>query len=450
MGLPLLPRPAWPRFIAPAQLIVLGSLPCAVLAGWAAAHGHGPELIAAVPLVAVAAWLLTTPYGSAAAAAPLLALPVRVMPGAPTIPHLDPKLTWALVAAGATFVFWFYGARQRRLSPWTAAALAVVGAAVFLLGEAHGARKQDSLYIIITAATGLALGSTLLDEKARRGLVLLGAGLALVAIGEAVGLPNPWVTVLGANRYVDLSNVQGATRAASSFGHPLIAGACLMMLGMFALTLRGKGAAVLTVVLLIGAAATVSRSALIGGAVGLIAYAGLSRTGERGRALVVIAGVAVVAVVVLGSVPSVRSSFSERVGEANSAQQVVRINTINIVEGDWSGDPGRLLVGQGIGSGGRYLVARGGNAAGFSIFDNQYVTSLYDAGLLVLVAFAVLVVLGIVEGTSLGRLGGLPALAVGLVVLAFVDGLYWPPLVLLLWAAIGLASIPAIVDDDRG
>jgi hypothetical protein len=429
---------------------VLGSLPCAVLAGWAAAHGHGPELIVAIPLLAVSAWLLTTPYGSAVAAAPLLALPVRVMPGAPTIPHLDPKLTWALVAAGATFVFWFYGARRRALSPWAAAALVVVGVAAFLLGEANGVRKQDSLYIIVTAATGLALGSTLLDEKARRGLVALGAVLAIVAMGEALGLPNPWISILHANRYQDLSNIQGATRAASSFGHPLIAGACLMMLAMFALTLRGKGAAVFTVVLLIGAAATVSRSALIGGAVGLVAYAGLSRTGERGRALVVIAGVAVVAIVMLAFVPSVRSSFSERVGKANSEQQVVRLNTINIAEGDWADDPGRLLVGQGIGSGGRYLVARGGNAAGFSIFDNQYVTSLYDVGLLVLVAFVILVILGVVEGTVLGRLGGLPALAVGLVVLAFVDGLYWPPLVLLLWAAIGLASTPGIVDGDRG
>jgi hypothetical protein len=450
MGLPLPPRLAWPRFIAPAQLIVLGSLPCAVLAGWAAAHGHGPELIVALPLLAVAAWLLTTPYGSAAAAAPLLGLPVRAIPGTPTIPHLDPKLTWALVAAGATFVFWFYGARRRALSPWTAAALVVVAVAAFLFGEAHGARKQDSLYIIVTAATGLALGSTLIDEKARRGLVGLGAVLAIVAMGEAFGLPNPWVSILHANRYQDLSNIQGASRAVSSFGHPLIAGACLMMLAMFALTLRGKGATVLTVVLLIGGAATVSRSALIGCAVGLVAYAGLSRTGERGRALVVIAGVAVVAIVALAFVPSVRSSFSERVGEANSEQQVVRLNTINIVEGDWADDPGRLLVGQGIGSGGRYLVARGGNAAGFSIFDNQYVTSLYDVGLLVLLAFGALVVLGIVEGTSLGRLGGLPALAVGLVVMAFVDGLYWPPLVLLVWAAIGLASTPATVDGDRG
>jgi hypothetical protein len=449
MGLPLPPRPSWPHFLAPAHLIALGSLPCAVLAGWAAAHGHGPELLVAVPLLAVAAWLLTTPYGSAVVAAPLLALPVRVMPGVPTIPHFDPKLTWALVAAAAMFVFWFYGARQRALSPWTAAALVVVSVAVFLLGEAYGARKQDSLYIIVTAATGLALGCTLLDEKARRGLVALGAGLALVAMGEALGFSNPWVTLLHVNRYQDLSNVNGATRAASSFGHPLIAGACLMMLAMFALTLRQKGAGVLTVVLLMGAAATVSRSALIGGAVGLIAYAGLSRTGERGRALVVIAGVAVVAVVMLAFVPSVRSSFSERVGEANSEQQVVRINTINIVKGDWSDDPSRLLVGQGIGSGGRYLVARGGNAAGFSIFDNQYATSFYDVGLLVLVVVALLVVLGIVEGTSLGRLGGLPALAVALVVLAFVDGLYWPPLVLLLWAAIGLASTPATLVGDR-
>lgn len=448
MGLPLAPRLAWSRFIAPAQLIMLGSLPCAVFAGWAAANGHGVELIVAVPLLAVAARLLTTPYGSAVAAAPLLAVPVRALQTTPTIPHLDPKVTWALVAAGATFVFWFYGARRRALSPWTATALVVVAVAAFLLGEAHGARKQDSLYIILSAATGLALGSTLVDEKARRGLVALGALLAVVAMGEAFGLPNPWVSILHANRYQDLANIQGATRAASSFGHPLIAGACLMMLAMFALTLRGKGAAVLTVVLLMGGAATVSRSALIGGAVGLVAYAGLSRTGERGRALVVIAGVAVVAIVVLAFVPSVRSSFSERVGEASSEQQVVRINTINIVEGDWASDPARLLVGQGIGSSGRYLVARGGNAAGFSIFDNQYVTSLYDVGLLVLIAFAVLVVLGIVEGTSLGRLGGLPALAVGLVVMAFVDGLYWPPLVLLLWAAVGLASSPAL-DGDR-
>ena len=97
-----------------------------------------------------------------------------------------------------------------------------------------GARKQDSLYIILTASAGLALGSTLLDDQARRGLVLLGAALGLVALAEAVGFPNPWITVLGANRYQDLGNVAGAARASSSFGHPLIAGACLMMLGMFA------------------------------------------------------------------------------------------------------------------------------------------------------------------------------------------------------------------------
>ena len=86
-----------------------------------------------------------------------------------------------------------------------------------------------------------------------------------------------------------------------------------------------------------------------------------------------------------------RSSFTERVGGANAEQQAVRINTINIVHGDWKDDPSRLLFGEGIGSGGRYLVARGGNAKGYTIFDNQYATSLYDMGLIVLLVFIVLV-----------------------------------------------------------
>lgn len=422
---------------------MLGSLPFGLFAGWAAVHGHGVQLIVAIPILAVGGWLLTTPYGSAVAAAPLLALPVRVMPNAPTFPHLDPKTTWALIGAAATFVFWFYGARRKAVNPYAIAALVVVSVAVFVFGMANGVRKQDSLYIIITAGVGLVLGGTLIDQKARRALVVLGAGLALVAMAEAVGLPNPWVSVLGATRYIDLSNVKGATRASSSFGHPLIAGACLMMLAMFALTLRGRGTALLTLILLVGAASTVSRSALVGGAIGLIAFAGLSRTGERARALLLIAAVGTTAVVALAFVPSVRSSFSNRVGNANTTkEQAVRLNTFNIVEGDWKDNTSRLLVGQGIGSGGRYLVARGGNAKGYTIFDNQYATSLYDTGLVVLAVFAVLALLAIADGTGDGRRAGLPALIVGAVVLAFVDGLFWPPLVLLLWGSIGLASCP--------
>ena len=107
-----MPRPSWPGFITPAQLVVLGSLPFGVLAGWAAVHGHGPQLAVVLPVL-VSGWLLTTPYGSARRR-PAVAVPVRVIPGAPTIPHLDPKTTWALLGAGATFVFWFYGARRRR------------------------------------------------------------------------------------------------------------------------------------------------------------------------------------------------------------------------------------------------------------------------------------------------------------------------------------------------
>ena len=221
---------------------MLGSLPCGVLAGWAAVHGHGLQLVVVLPIVLAATWLLTTPYGSAVAAAPLLAMPVRVIPVAPTIPHLDPKTTWALLGAVATFVFWFYGARRKALSGYALGALVVVSVAVFVFGMAYGARKQDSLYIIIAAGTGLALGSTLLDARHAAGWCSSARCSGSPrwprrSASRTRGSPS-W-----APTGTRTSQHAGATRAASSFGHPLIAGACLMMLAMFALSCAGEARA---------------------------------------------------------------------------------------------------------------------------------------------------------------------------------------------------------------
>ena len=88
------------------------------------------------------------------------------------------------------------------------------------------------------------------------------------------------------------------------------------------------------------------------------------------------------------------------------------------------------------------LLTEIGGIDGLAIFDDQYVTSVYDLGLLPLAAIAVLLLAGLKRASAGSRRAGLPAVAAGLGVLGFTDGLYWLSLAVVTSIAVGAACAP--------
>ena len=83
-----------------------------------------------------------------------------------------------------------------------------------------------------------------------------------------------------------------------------------------------------------------------------------------------------------------------------------------------------------------------GGIDGYDIFDNQYVTSIYDVGLLPMILVGVLLACALASASREARVLGLPALVAIAGVMFFTDGGYWLSLGFLAWVTVGLATAP--------
>ncbi|THD76119.1 MAG: hypothetical protein E7812_16915 [Phenylobacterium sp.] len=261
----------------------------------------------------------------------------------------------------------------------------------------------------------------------------------MLAIAESVThQPTLWSDLIGANGFDEDSTFGGANRVASTFGHPLVAGAALVIIAFLVLVQSGRRPGIFFSIVVTGAVVTVSRSALLGLAAGVLIYL----TGNHRQRSQIIGAIAVTAIIgwlVVSLVPALNAAFESRVLNAPTQNETIRLNSLHELKASFSKNDKELWFGRGLGGSKIYLGQTGGNL-GFGVYDNQYVTSLYDSGLPVVFAVIGLIVLGIIRARPSARM--LAPLAASATTIFFFDGLYWPVIGLLFWMTVSLATAP--------
>lgn len=289
---------------------------------------------------------------------------------------------------------------------------------------------------------GVILGCTVASDKhARFGIALVAVPVAIIAIAEGTtSFVLPSLPLIGDTiSYANVINSRGAVRAASTFGQPLIAGSCLALLALYLGEGSRRWQRSAGALLVSGALATISRSAVLVVAAGSSVMV-VQQWRRPLRAILAVVAIAVLALAMYTQAPQFRASVASRTTQ--SYEQVVRRYAIAKAQTDFDARPASLLIGRGVGQSSRDIAAAG-SIAGFTIYDNQYVTALYDFGIILVVLVAVAFAWAIARADPAHRRAGLPIVVGGLVAIGFTDGLYWQSLSTIVFLGLGLASAPA-------
>lgn len=438
-----------PRSWKPEAWAAAGIFPLCVLLGLAVSTRRGAIFVIVIVLATIATLGVRHRWGSVICLTPVFLFPVTVMTRLPSAGALHWRFILASVTATLVTIYWLQGARRPKLNQWSLAAVGFLFISLLVLGRRTGISLQDSASLPLFAYSGLIIGQCLRDSTAIRALAFLAVPIAGLAILEAVGLENVWGIVFHANAYTGSLAATGTTRSTTSFGHPLIAGACLTATGLLLLSLRERLLTISGVICIVAAVTTVSRSALLGGTLGILLFT-LQARGHRMRTVAIAIALALSVFLAVESIPSLKRSFDSRIVGLNQTtlikQESVRTNSFSIIKDEFNDNPNRLFIGGGVGYSVKLLTARGGNAAGYNIFDNEYITMMYDAGLFVVLVVLALLVRASASASRDSRRRALPTLAALVVVMYFVDGMNWPSLGLLTWIAIGFFTVPASRD----
>ena len=321
-------------------------------------------MLAALPIVtAHTRWSLTV------ALLPIFLVPLTAM----DISHLG-RIPVGLVAplwvSYCVCVLWLAGEWQpgsRRV--WCAVLLlalfGVAGAMVSPFGSGHKI-AQCHRAVGESAAVGQIAGR---NPRLLHSLALAVVPLALLAVWEATGGPNPFRPLYGALRWGN-NDLAGVTRASATL-HPLVAGAVFATLGVLSLA-RGRPGWLPAAILFAGAAATISRSAAVGVVVGVGVMLLIERGLARGRSLVVIAVMLAIIVAAIGQSAEFRDSVTNRVF-VRQAAQVARVTGPQQISHDLADAPTSLIFGDGLQATQRRLSQEGG-LGGVSTYDNQAAT----------------------------------------------------------------------------
>jgi hypothetical protein len=361
-------------------------------------------------------------------------------------------LALGVVTVGAAILVWWHHKPRDgspSLSPYPVVALAILIVVSFAqLAISSYAQVAPIYHVALFWIAGLLLGSTLArDPRVTDRLGVLALALAIVALVEfVINQPNLWNDVVGATGFNAVGPSDGELRASSTFGHPLVAGTALIVMGFIVLTRPGRKRTILFALIVAGAVATVSRSALVGVGAGLLTHLALGHH-ERSRIVGAIAATVVIGWLTIALVPALNTSFTTRVFGANHESQRIRLNSLHSLKESISHGDRELITGRGLGGSQIYLAQTNGNF-GFGVYDNQYVTSLYDTGVVVVLVIAGLIIAGIIRARPSGRtLAPLVAVAAAMF---FFEGLYWPVTGLLFWMSVGLATTPRASYMPRG
>lgn len=422
---------------------IAGALFVAALLGLLAAKGYGLAAIAILVVGGTLLWVLARPTAPLVLAVGVFLLPTPAM-GISRVYGVPLTTTLAMVTLVASLAIWYH--QKARGLHLAVNRLAIGALAVFVLAAL--AQLAISRYAALKPVyqftpfwlAGLLLGSVLAaDRRLLDHVGLLAVPLALLAVGEfALGKPNLWGDLVGAHGYDNVAQSAGTLRATSTFGHPVVAGAALIVMAFVFLARSRSSGTILFSIIVAGAVATVSRSALVGLGVGLLAqFLGTHR--QRLHVMGALGAVVVLVWLMVALIPPLNTAFNNRVLGASTRTERIRLNSLQTLkEGVSSGDS-TLLAGRGLGGSIQYLSETGGNL-GFSTYDNQYVTSLYDSGFLVVLAGFGLIVIAVARNRPGWRV--VAPLAAAAATMFFFEGLYWPVTGLLFWLAVGLATAP--------
>jgi hypothetical protein len=422
--------------------VAIGCIPALALLAFAATSRTVAIMLVLVAIAFAGVVGVRHRWGATICLAPVFLLPVTVMTTLPAVGILHWRFILAVITAALATSYWRHGAGRPKLNPWSLGAVGFLFVALLALGEHNHVSLQESVSLPLFAYSGLIVGQCLLRHPASiRAIALLAVPLATLAILEALGLEDVWSTAFHANAHAAIAEAHNATRSIASFGHPLIAGACLMATGLILLSIRERLTTASGIICIVAAVTTVSRSALLGGALGITLFA-LQPRDHRIRTVAIATALALSIIAVVSLIPALQRSVENRVLGLNQSQllhqESVRTHSLSIIKNEFDVDPGRLFIGGGVGYSTQLLTARGGNAAGYDIFDNEYITMMYDGGLFVVLVVFALLLMASIDASRVARRNALPALAALAVVMYFVDGMEWPSLSFVTWMAIGL------------
>lgn len=417
----------------------LGLVVIAMCFGLLTSHGYAAALIVAFLLCGLVVWAVSRPI-----AVPVVMLGVVLIP-TPAFPHstvhgIPLQTSLAVITFCAALALWYHRRARGETAPISRYALSglliLIMASIAQLGISRYAQIRPVYQFPPFWISGLLLGSILAaDLRIADRVGLLALPLAILAIFElAIGKPNLWSDLVGANIFDNAS-----ARAASTFGHPLVAGTALIIIAFITLSRPGQRSAILFPFIVGGAVATVSRSALVGLAAGLLTHF----IGNYRRPSQIIGAVAIAAIIgwlTISLVPDLQTSFESRVLSASTQNEGIRLNSLKELSISFSQSNKELWLGRGLEGSKNYLSRTGGNL-GSGTYDNQYITSLYDNGLPVVLVVFGLIVLGVIRARPAARV--LAPLIAAAATFFFFEGLYWPITGLLFGMAVGLATTPA-------
>lgn len=426
------------------MLALLATVVVSLCMGYLASRNLVLPMIGLVVVIGVVIWAVSKPAAILLVLAGVVLVPTPAMKTADVHGiHLQTGL--GIITAAAAFWLW---CRQKArganvaLNPAVTAALVIIlVAGVCQLMFSQYAESRPLYQCSFFWLSGLLLGSVVAYDRRMLGyLAYLGLGLTLFTIFEfLLGQPNLWGQVIGGQNYELIATLGGINRATATFGHPLVAGIVLVTLAFLALSSGRRGNTVMFGLIVAGALVTGSRSAFVGFGVGLIV---LILSGQRwpSQKLAIIGTTIVIGWIMIASIPALDSALNSRVLHASSTEDRIRLNSLRTLKQSFDDSDPTLITGRGVQGSQGYLKQTGGNL-GFPVYDNQYVTSIYDNGSLAFGAAVILIAIGVIKTRPGWQL--VAPLVVISCTLFFFDGLYWPIIGVLFWFTVGLASAPA-------
>lgn len=411
--------------------------------GTLVATGFGIPLVGLAAFAAAAYMASRTSWAPAWGIVPALLLP---LPAMKTQSAYGIPLPYWLGAASLSYSSWLFVTMPRRQISWPAiGSIGTLTIAAILGLTLDNLPVPSSLTFscISMSAAGLMLGLISIDaERTSRAVGWILLPIAILAIAEQLGVRNYAASLTNAHAFNTVASGDGTVRAYSTLGHPLVAGMILMTGALLQVNqVNSTAKFLLAPLLLAGSAATVSRTAAIGLILGILTILVMRGGNRRQLIAIALAGTALIWIALV-SIPEFQQSVSTRSAIPTIHSESVRADAVERLETDLSTKPQSLLLGLGIGGISERLTSLG-VPEGSNLFDNQYITGIYDLGIISFLVLISLIVLALAKGDIDSRRIVLPALVGSAGMLAFFEGLYWPTIAIVVWMLIGICSKPA-------
>ncbi len=428
------------RDLLDARVIALTSIPAALALGWAITRGFGGQILIVTAVVTLPLVLARSRWALPFVLAPVLLYPVSAANG-PKLHgvHVAPLVALYLAAN----VLWLYVTRRRTSR---VGALGLAGLLTLVLAGllesvySNNGTLAHSLTTFGFWISAFLLGSLLgNDRRQLASLGLLALAIAGLSLWQAATGSNPYNHIVGELHFASVESYKGLQRSTATFGHPLVAGASLMVLAALALVGRRWFSAPIALMVFVGATVTLSRSAFVGAVVMLIVVVAQG-TGRR-RVVITLGSIVLAFALAVVLLPRFSIDLESRVLH-NESREVARNAGPERLFNAIAHRPEAVLFGNGVGTTALQFQSSGG-IGGVDTYDNQFVDSAFDVGVLPLGLVVALLGAAAFRAQPDRRSSYLPAFVGAVTMLLFFDGLGWPAYSVLFWLVVGaLTSRP--------